>query len=718
MSFLLFNGKLVANLMDSLIESSILINLKTISSNEGFSEGQRRYSTFYSPTDSNVTISDSISSNTTPTEVYPQLERSLTDIFSTMPNDTSLDGFDHAIHYLIELKNLQSNELNDDSLLQGVKSSIKAFLKSALDNDGGTSIEQSIESIPPRLLENFLINEQAIAQWGTGASSWVKKLGKIFMEAIVETKVDSMPENQKLGVATNSYMRSLIEVMNSENAVELKDFYPGIEPVSVSRDQINTTMKFDGEVDHFKFDPVKSRVFRTASEGLAYGAYDSLKSGSSDINKTNLDSFASNALSSLLDYLNEDLNGDHSLFSYEVARAVSLGLTLATVASTTTEELDLEAEFQLPEITAKSISNILASTAIETGIDDDHDNLGIHLGRLSESVATGSAMGAQLAAVLEKSMDYEDGWESFSRTKLAKAVSEGSSTGAITSSALSAAPRDDGQESLVDIEDIKQVASHSALGSIVGNTALAIYYPTPVDRLNLIRQSSEGSSFGSTTVLELNNVDKPPESTEDVSVEIARASAHGSTLGASFEIVALTEDANPEDKSYDSETISAVEAAAYGSTYGSIVGASLSGETDSVVLKQAAKQGATEGALTGAGLATGSSEDFFNQTNEFGGFNGGDAPVTKGGYAEVGLASQKSIIGAINSMNSQAAVDASTKLATKSIKTSAKDMMRLIQKFNISPRFTNPTRIFQGNKNQKLGDDFPFEDRFPVASPI
>ena len=105
-----------------------------------------------------------------------------------MPNDTSLDGFDHAIHYLIELKNLQSNELNDDSLLQGVKSSIKAFLKSTLTNGGRTSIEQSIESIPPRLLENFLIDEQAIAQWDAGASSWVKNLGKIFMEAIVETE--------------------------------------------------------------------------------------------------------------------------------------------------------------------------------------------------------------------------------------------------------------------------------------------------------------------------------------------------------------------------------------------------------------------------------------------------------------------------------------------------------------------------------------------------
>ena len=110
-----------------------------------------------------------------------------------------------------------------------------------------------------------------------------------------------------------------------------------------------------------------------------------------------------------------------------------------------------------------------------------------------------------------------------------------------------------------------------------------------------------------------------------------------------------------------------------------------------------------EGALTGAGLGTGSSPDFFNQTNEFGGFNGGDDPATKGGYAEVGLASKKSIVGAINSMNSQAALDADTELATKSIKTSAKDMMRLIQNLTLS-RFANPTRIFQGNKNQKLGD--------------
>ena len=264
------------------------------------------------------------------------------------------------------------------------------------------------------------------------------------------------------------------------------------------------------------------------------------------------------------------MDGDHSLFSYEVAKAVSLGLTVATVATATKEETDLEAEIQLPEMIAKEISNILASTAIESGIDDEHDDLGLHLGKLSESVSTGSAMGAQLAAVLEKSMDYEDGWEAFSRLKLARAVSEGASTGAVTTTALAARPARDqgGKEPVVGKDDLTQIASHSALGSIIGNTAFTIYYPTPNEKLQIINKSAEGSAYGSTTVLELNDIkDRDPINgmsvdTEHISVEIARASAHGSTLGATFEIVALTEEANPDDKSYDPKTIQAVEAAA------------------------------------------------------------------------------------------------------------------------------------------------------------
>ena len=142
-----------------------------------------------------------------------------------------------------------------------------------------------------------------------------------------------------------------------------------------------------------------------------------------------------NTLSSLLDYLNEELDGDHSLFLWGWQNEFPW-IDRCYRCYSNNKETDLEAEIQLPEMIAKSISNILASTATDLWIDDDHDDLGLHLGRLSESVSTGSAMGAQLAAVLEKSMDYEDGWEAFSRLKLARAVSEGASTGAVTSSAL------------------------------------------------------------------------------------------------------------------------------------------------------------------------------------------------------------------------------------------------------------------------------------------
>ena len=94
-----------------------------------------------------------------------------------------------------------------------------------------------------------------------------------------------------------------------------------------------------------------------------------------------------------------------------------------------------------------------------------------------------------------------------------------------------------------------------------------------------------------------------------------------------------------------------------------ILGATEGGESDSVVLKQAAKQGSTEGALAGSGLATLYSEDYFNSEENFGGANGnaggngGGQP--SGSYDSVALSSKKSIIDAIASVNSQAAVDAS-----------------------------------------------------------
>ena len=139
----------------------------------------------------------------------------------------------------------------------------------------------------------------------------------------------------------------------------------------------------------------------------------------------------------------------------------------------------------------------------------------------------------------------------------------------------------------------------------------------------------------------------------------------------------------------------------FGSTFGAItagndpeVGAPAA---DAVIFKQATKQGAIEGSLNGASLGTGSSEENIN-TND--------------------LRSRSSIVKAAASTNAQAAADASSSMATKAIRTSTSDMLMLMKKFNINPRLTNPTKIFNNKTNNNEEDEFLFEDNLKVASPI
>ena len=82
------------------------------------------------------------------------------------------------------------------------------------------------------------------------------------------------------------------------------------------------------------------------------------------------------------------------------------------------------------------------------------------------------------------------------------------------------------------------------------------------------------------------------------------------------------------------------------------------------------------------------------------------------------LAAKKNILSSINSMNADASLEAMNSLATKKVKTSSRDMLLLIRKFNISPNTTNPATIYQRPTKKKSGDDFPFTDKFPAATPI
>ena len=237
------------------------------------------------------------------------------------------------------------------------------------------------------------------------------------------------------------------------------------------------------------------------------------------------------------------------------------------------------------------------------------------------------------------------------------------------------------------------------MGSLIGNVGISIYYPNPLDRLALINSAAQGATVGSITGVSAFDLTKE-DATETFDIEIARSSSNGAAFGATFETIALT-DANPKDFSSDSTTINVVQAVTYGSTFGAItagndpdVGAPAA---DAVIFKQATKQGSIEGSLNGASLGTGSSEENID-TND--------------------LRSRSSIVIAAASTNSQAAADASSSMATKAIRTSTSDMLMLMKKFNINPRLTNPTKIFNSNTSDNEEDNFLFEDNLNVASPI
>jgi hypothetical protein len=384
------------------------------------------------------------------------------------------------------------------------------------------------------------------------------------------------------------------------------------------------------------------------------------------------------------------LEGDNSLFTYAVTKALSTGLTLSAVYnSASTEEYR---ELLLAETAAESIAQAISSQVIISSIAQQNGHL---LNRLAESASFGSAMGAQMASVLDKSWEFEDGWELYNRNNLAKATSKGSAYGAINAASqyIENDPSVDDTNNKTSRREILDIASGSALGSLIGNTGLAVYYPTLLQPI--ISQSAQGATTGGITAKNLSLIDKPKGVTEEFEIEIARALAHGAAHGALFQVVGLKNDSMPDKRTYDFETIAAAEAVSYGSTYGAITGGIESGE-DGLIIKQAIYQGTSEGATVGASLALG--------------YDSAIADIIE-------LKSSMAINSAIKKTNDEAAVKANSSMAVKTIQTSSQDMLFLMRKFNINPLYTNPTRIFS-NPDALEEESLPFKDKFPVASPI
>ena len=513
-------------------------------------------------------------------------------------------------------------------------------------------------------------------------------MSKVFIDV---ASVESL-ENQKVIIYTSLIQQiteSSLSLLN-DSAFTTTNFIPNISTVEPSRKLENKDMKFGGESRFMKFDPSKTAILQFSSRGLSEGIYDLENNALTSSNIESFSDILANSIgSTVIEYLSR-LDGDHSLFAYESSNAIATGITLGAVYQVSKEEMNRE--INLPESVAESIANALSSKVIKSSLDLGN---GYELHRLAESVAFGTSMGAQLSTVLDKALDYQANWELYSRSRLAEATSKGSANGSLNAASqyIQNDPSFPDTAKTTTRKEILQIASGSALGSLMGNTGLAIYYPSTME---IIKSASQGVSSGGMTAQNLSMIDKPKGITEEFEVEIARALAFGASEGALFQIVALQNKSNPNNPDFEDQTVKTAESVSFGSAFGAVTGGIKSGE-DPLIIKQAINQGITEGSSVGIALALGYDETV---------------------ASKVKTSSSTAISSAIQKTVNEAASNANDSMSVKRIQTSSRDMLLLMRKFNINPLFTNPTKIFSNPAKKEEEAPKPLKDEFPVASPI
>ncbi len=670
---------LKANMNRALVESTILINLQEIRGTKinSTKKNQRRLSQ-----GAGTSIQNAVEQSKAVLPDLLPLTNSLTNTFSNLGNESLLEAVKFAINYLAQ--NKLNFTLSDTDLLAGINSVLISFMQAS--EAKGDDLANTIIQLPQIVFSNLIPDK--VKSWNGSIPVWSRDLSQVLINSINKAKIKTDPEVLQKTVAKSS-VAALLKIL-SESTNTADGFSPLITNVEATRAVKNDEMLFDGVPNFMKFDPEKARFLEFAAKGLSDGLFTNTDGALSEQNIRNYSkTLGSGIMEGTVEFIS-GLPGDNTLFTYEITKALSTGLTLGAVYNTSSNEESRN--LFLPEITAEVLSQEIAFSAISSTLDQGS---ALKLNRLAESVSFGTAMGAQLASVLDKTWEYEDGWEIYARNSLAKATAKGSANGAINAASkyIENDPTIEDTNNKTTRREILDVASGSALGSLIGNTGLAVYYPTIMQPI--INYSAQGATSGGITADNLSMVDKPKGVTEEFEIEIARALAHGAANGAIFQIVGLKNESMPDKRTYDFETISAAEAVSYGSTYGAITGGIKSGE-DGLIIKQAIYQGTSEGATAGASLALGY-----------------DASVAD----LVELKSSIAIKAAIKKNNDEAAIKANSTMAVKTIQTSSQDMLLLMRKFNINPLYTNPTRIFS-NPDAVDEEALPFKEKFPIASPI
>ena len=689
-------GDILAKMSSSMMDSILLINLSDLGAmTEQPSQSKRRAAAINENVNEleqdppasleSFPFSSFEASHEPPLETNTGLTLALKDAFSLEGDIPSYENFKESIKNLALKKD--GFGLSDGSFLSATKSLILSFYEAG----GEFNIESSL---PLALYEAILPYSN---NWGGEVSDWVKNLSKISMEAILESGLGIA----ELSSMSSSFASTTVRLITGKNIENINLDYLNENDDLILEDRINLGQNYP---------PSKTALLQQLSVGLSQGyfGYYDFKDGltkddfnrfanpDSSPNPTNNGQVEANIVTGFFDGLMDaavELGETKEVFIYDSIKASANGFLIsATVASTSKAEyLDQFLYLDAAEMISKQVSQsvILHSTENEAqpnpvvsysmGLD------WIETDRIAESASAGAAMGSQLATVLPKSLDYIDSWEIATniRRDIAKSVSRGSSSGALNSASwLGSVASDEGDEKTVlSGNDIEKVARGTSLGSMIGNTGLAIYYPT--DQLvPIINLTAQGSAYGSTNANNLALVQS--DSIETIDIGVARQSALGSAMGAIFEPTVLL-GLNPAQSSNEKDTIDHLTAASFGATFGAILGlqdneteiisskgSSQFDESRVVEVQQATKQGAIEGALAGAKLSL--SLDEVNSDT---------------------LKSKTVMLKAVNSANTKAAANSTSNVANQSLRTNSQDMLLLMKKFGINPRYTNPAKMYK-----------------------
>jgi hypothetical protein len=705
----------------STLESVFLINLTEINdSAQIFSSSQRRSSVsndqFAENTADLANASSSEKISTTFEAAHsppiPKNDKLTEQLMVALGPNPTLDDLSESIATLSTNKSLYN--LSNTGFLTSLKSLVSAYVK----QDGDT---ENFDSLPNLVLADVLPN---ISNWGESGSVWVKSLAQTLIEAFNDT---ALPRDSLLSV-TQSFTKSIISLTSTTPDNPLVLEFPGTnrDPQEFSYQQLDEVNIYSSNrpADEVGFKPQSTYLLQQFSVGITQGALSSFAEPSDSLslslkvlegfagsnqNIEDLDNgeLAPSLVGSVIQgIMSSPALTDQQDLLYEFLEASANGFLISTTVASTSSDVYLADGFYLDgaEKISKSISQY-ALLNYSTNPETDAKEFSVsnlRPDRIAEAIALGSAMGSQLATVLPKSMEFTPSWEIKTniRRELAKAVARGNANGATESASwLSTQNAGDTETNVLGIEDIESVARASSLGSMMGNTGLAIYYPTK-QLVPIINFTAQGSASGSTSAKNLGIVDSTK--TESIEVAVARQSAVGSSLGAIFEPTVLL-GLRPDIRSRDTKTIDHLEAAAFGSTYGAILGIELNPNLSSppsnnapevieksVVVKQATKQGSIEGALAGAKLAL-NLEDLTSEN----------------------LKSKAEILKAINKSNANAAAT-NNNSAVVNFQTNPNDMLLLMNKFGINPRFTNSAKIYKRPVILQ-NDEAPVDEEADVA---